>query len=686
MSYNILKHLRGTTQEWKDHDLVPEEGELVVEECRDNFCRCKIGDGILPFSKLKYIDDYTIDELNKKISETKDTFTKNLLNLEKLQNDNLAKTKQELIQSLSAESESITAEYLKADQAVLSAAAQAASQSTDSKVSALQQEIQNLITTAISELDKKLSELKDNTSQTLDERTQLLDQKIVNAVENFTSSLTSELKTIDDEFEQKLSEERSEIDVCIENLNQAIKDLKTTTQATLQTITEEQNIRFNSINDTVAVQAEDINVLSSKTTDIVSENKVLSNKLDNAIETLTKSISDTSTELSLDYIDKISTTKKSLEDSISRLTAEHSDSLAAVRNSLSDTIEDLRELHNKDVDDVKVSIDTLSTNTVSRLDQLENANVTSTTEINGQLAQLQARIIKLNSTDEDLVDSVFAVNNRLSDIEAHISSEILSLAQDYTTWLANLHTQVQNIEEAQLVINSDFLNTLHTYVTNIYVEILDLVDDDVTIIEKVFSLQNSLQDRLDDLESGGVKANQEAINQLQSNLNQTVVDITAQLKTAKDQLEAQYETFKNDFEDRLGSIEGRMATAELDISLLKDATVDFGLRGDLNALAAKVDEAIGDSDTSIAALEANLSTLDNQINNADDGLAIVLNDTKNTAEYAKSSARDNIKEIENIKDNFAFFNKENNMCVGEDLGEIIIFSCGNAEETIVVEN
>ena len=32
MAYNILKHRRGTTQEWLDIDLVPEDGELVIEE------------------------------------------------------------------------------------------------------------------------------------------------------------------------------------------------------------------------------------------------------------------------------------------------------------------------------------------------------------------------------------------------------------------------------------------------------------------------------------------------------------------------------------------------------------------------------------------------------------------------------------------------------------------------------
>ena len=31
MAYNIVKHRRGTTREWLEVDLIPEEGELVIE-------------------------------------------------------------------------------------------------------------------------------------------------------------------------------------------------------------------------------------------------------------------------------------------------------------------------------------------------------------------------------------------------------------------------------------------------------------------------------------------------------------------------------------------------------------------------------------------------------------------------------------------------------------------------------
>ena len=57
MANNIVQHRRGTTEEWKKLDLVPFEGELVIEECADGTCKCKIGNGISKFSELAYLSD-----------------------------------------------------------------------------------------------------------------------------------------------------------------------------------------------------------------------------------------------------------------------------------------------------------------------------------------------------------------------------------------------------------------------------------------------------------------------------------------------------------------------------------------------------------------------------------------------------------------------------------------------------
>lgn len=57
MANNIVQHRRGTTADWLELDLVPYEGELVIEECDDGTCKCKIGNGSSKFSELSYLSD-----------------------------------------------------------------------------------------------------------------------------------------------------------------------------------------------------------------------------------------------------------------------------------------------------------------------------------------------------------------------------------------------------------------------------------------------------------------------------------------------------------------------------------------------------------------------------------------------------------------------------------------------------
>ena len=93
MAYRITKHRRGTTQEWFDLDLIPEDGELVIEEAAGNIRKCKIGDGITPFSELPYITDHEVIELTNRIFTVQEqllTVRADFANLTTKVNDNMA--------------------------------------------------------------------------------------------------------------------------------------------------------------------------------------------------------------------------------------------------------------------------------------------------------------------------------------------------------------------------------------------------------------------------------------------------------------------------------------------------------------------------------------------------------------------------------------------------------------------
>lgn len=53
----IIKHRRGTTEEWNNSTIIPAEGELVIEETNDGRQKFKLGNGYSLFKDLPYTDE-----------------------------------------------------------------------------------------------------------------------------------------------------------------------------------------------------------------------------------------------------------------------------------------------------------------------------------------------------------------------------------------------------------------------------------------------------------------------------------------------------------------------------------------------------------------------------------------------------------------------------------------------------
>ena len=52
----ILKHRRGTTEQWLTSDAIIYDGEIVVEKSDGGYTRLKVGDGTKRFSELPYMN------------------------------------------------------------------------------------------------------------------------------------------------------------------------------------------------------------------------------------------------------------------------------------------------------------------------------------------------------------------------------------------------------------------------------------------------------------------------------------------------------------------------------------------------------------------------------------------------------------------------------------------------------
>ena len=64
----ILKHRRGTTEQWLTSDAIIYDGEIVVEKTDDGYTRLKVGDGTKKFSELPYMNMPGYALVTKKIS------------------------------------------------------------------------------------------------------------------------------------------------------------------------------------------------------------------------------------------------------------------------------------------------------------------------------------------------------------------------------------------------------------------------------------------------------------------------------------------------------------------------------------------------------------------------------------------------------------------------------------------
>lgn len=64
----ILKHRRGTEQQWSTSNVIIYDGEIVVEKSEDGYTRLKVGDGTKKFSELPYMNMPGYALVTKKIS------------------------------------------------------------------------------------------------------------------------------------------------------------------------------------------------------------------------------------------------------------------------------------------------------------------------------------------------------------------------------------------------------------------------------------------------------------------------------------------------------------------------------------------------------------------------------------------------------------------------------------------
>lgn len=645
----IVKHRRGTTEEWKVYNLVPEAGELVVEECSNGFCRCKIGDGAHAFSELRYIDDYTIEELDKHIAESTNSFVNRLLELEKNYKAQLTDIRQEIAEQVDAASDLTAENFTAADAEVLSAV----NKDIDSKISDLSSRIEKLLQASSENTNNRFSSITNIFNDRLDREAD---------TRNFEIDAATAL------LEQKLSESderiKSELNQVIANSSGEVADrLDTTINEKIAKVNSsiEQQLQAAKIANEAAIEATKSKIAKQHESDIVrlgadieAASAELLDKIQDASDTASSNLSNTIDNAIQDYNDKLGVLKADLQEVIDTLAVQHTNDLTAVKNSLQDKIKYLSNAHAEDVSVLTGKIEQAYASLTSELSSARDTLETADSAMRNELDVAQQDIKTLKSSKDDLYNKFYSVSANVASISNNVAEDLDSLSEQWAAWHTDLLKKVNELETIQLVTNQNILNDLHTSVTAIYTELLDLIDDDVDIIEKVFAVQNGLSDRIEEIRSDADSLfgeNKEILVAIESTIAEQSADLTSLASKAKE-LAKDILTTNNyveqkfsDMSNELKGISDRVSVSEQDIAELKEVSFDLQLRPDLENLKAV-------------------------INNTESGLAA----THALADGAVALAYLNASRIGEINADYVRFDGDS-LYVKDD---IIVFNCGRA--------
>lgn len=496
MAYSILKHRRGTTQEWLEIDLIPEDGELVIEECSDKSRKCKIGNGKNAFSELPYIDDDTKTLLLIRIKEAKDFFNEKLANASNEYQEHLLVVQQninQLEQELLNSSSSIRSEFAEADIKILEEAKQSFTikinhleqnfkkdiSSLTEKINLLAEDTSIKIDTKISELDKKVtSSLAENNSATIDslnELEQTIDstkeslRKLINDTSlDYNTKLTNTRKILEELINNLKEQHIIELAELAENLQSADSKLNDD----IKDFSEQVNKTFASLSLNIESLRNTDKKLDEADASLFNKILIVDNTVNGLISSLSTEVSSLKQQHEQDTL-TLNSSLTSLEDNqqtvyqelsetmlehITKIYAELSDlvdddiviieKVFALENTLSNTIaenskalteniETLRSTTNLKLNDTKKELDALET-------ALQNNKEQTASAYNKLAADVQNSILSMDKNIDNIENVIIKTNSRIDNVSTRLKAQdnrinnIVALEQGSTTGDAEL--------------------------------------------------------------------------------------------------------------------------------------------------------------------------------------------------------------------------------------------------------
>ena len=569
MAYNIIKHRRGTSEEWQSLDLVPEEGELVIEECPDGFRKCKIGNGLYPFSKLPYLgDDLRLEILAKydkllaaleqKVDQNERTFTDKLnktaedakhftsSEVSKLSDDfnRALKEQAEVLTAKISNSTKVLEDAFDSEFSALSALLETTKEAIYSKQAADNKALHEEITTAVSALETSV-----------DNRLDLTKNEITEAIENektqreaADTTLAAQIKAVDDSISGKIQP--------------AIEQLDAEYTEKLETL--QQNLESKHSEDVRALQNADQELTKQISATAKTANDALAAEKTEIINTIETKLADTKNQFNTD----LATVQKAGEDDIAALEEACNNKLIEASNTW------LQKL-----DMLKADLESADAQISLAIESLKTSDGELSDEVKKQFSDLHSRINRLTNVDLAEVRNLIAANtSAIADNAEIIAADLAEQQAKHTADYAKIVEELSDLSAASSIADANLSDSFLTALSSIYAELADLVDDDISILLRTYQLEYRLIE--------GLKNTDSRITTEVSSLRQ---EVGSQVETTVDNLTTQMSELDEKVTDTLSSLNTNLIT---NIEALRSSTsMNFlDVRQDFDKLAKSVSQ------------------------------------------------------------------------------------------------
>lgn len=566
MAYNIVKHRRGSTQEWLDIDLIPEEGELVIEECSDGIRKCKIGNGTDPFSKLPYIDEATqtklLEELDHVKQELGARFDEQLVTLQ----EQAEKNRQE---ALSAVTEA-RAELVSTIKTSVSEAADNAQQKLEEVAENLSNDMQAKVATAITTVEKDIADV----SESLTHDIASVDSKLTKQAQESAAALAgakAELASIlNNQLENEALTRRIQDESLADSIEAIRHSIETEIHPSIKTL-EDSHERTLSAAETKLTKA--IEASSEKLQKNIS---ALDTKIEGHVNDGRRNLTTKLAEMSTNFKTDLSTTAEGLHQEIEAVENTSETNISALSNRIDLTIVEKEKLWLASLEELRTKLVAADDELTKAVNSLAQQGNTFSESAGAQLTALHDKVLSLTDKDAFLEEAITTLRTDTTADHTDLLNKLAELHNQRNLDYAKLLEELARVEEGFKISTGSLSDSLIESVARIYTELADLVDDDILILNKAFSVE--------------VQAN-EAIKALDAKIDTEIANVTDEfsdrVEATRQAAEAANLALGARITDEVGAVRSSLVSS---IKTLSDTT-DIRLtdnKNSIDTLAASV--------------------------------------------------------------------------------------------------